>query len=214
MVFIISIEGNIGSGKSTFVNLLKENCKDRDDICFLQEPVDQWLQIKDNEGNILQHYYKDQQKYSFAFQMMAYISRLSLLREAMQNKQYKFIITERSLFTDKEVFCKMLYDDKFINEIEYQIYNKWFYEFDNWLSDFDPKFIFIYFQCDPTISYERVKLRARIEETIPLEYLVNCHDYHEKWLTMQDKIIIDATPDIRLNPSILNDWFTIVKLFL
>lgn len=211
MVVIVSIEGNIGSGKSTFVNLLKENCIERDDICFLQEPIDQWLEIKDSECNILQHYYKDQKKYSFAFQIMAYISRLSLLRTAMQNKQYKYIITERSLYTDKEVFCKMLYDDTFINEIEYKIYNKWFYEFNNWIDESNPEFIFVYFRCNPQISYERVKIRSRIEETIPLEYLQKCHDYHEKWLETKNKIIIDATTDIRLNPSILNEWFTIVK---
>ena len=37
---IISIEGNIGSGKSTLVDRLKHLYQSKDDIFFLQEPVD------------------------------------------------------------------------------------------------------------------------------------------------------------------------------
>ena len=83
---IISIEGNIGSGKSTLVSLLKdtfENTKSNPyDVIFLQEPVDEWENIKDSAGNtMLEKFYQDQEKYSFPFQMMAYISRLALLKK-------------------------------------------------------------------------------------------------------------------------------------
>jgi deoxyadenosine/deoxycytidine kinase len=82
---IISIEGNIGSGKSTFLQYLKEHLTS-DKICFLDEPVDDWLSIVDtNDKNIIERYYDDQKKYAFSFQMMAYISRLSLLKKALQN---------------------------------------------------------------------------------------------------------------------------------
>ena len=43
---IISIEGNIGSGKSTFVNELKDNIEN---VLFIDEPVDQWEEIKDKK---------------------------------------------------------------------------------------------------------------------------------------------------------------------
>jgi deoxyadenosine/deoxycytidine kinase len=121
---MISIEGNIGSGKSTFLKYLKEHLAS-DKICFLDEPVDDWLSIVDtNDKNIIERYYDDQKKYAFSFQMMEYISRLSLLKKALQNNTYDYIIMERSLFTDKNVFCKMLYDDNLIEKIEYSIYNK------------------------------------------------------------------------------------------
>ena len=50
MVQIYSIEGNIGSGKSTLVRMLKEYFKDSDGIIFADEPVDDWMSIKDNSG--------------------------------------------------------------------------------------------------------------------------------------------------------------------
>ena len=59
MVQIISIEGNIGSGKSTFVDYLKQNYK-QDNIIYLQEPNDEWNKIKDDDGiTILEKFYEN-----------------------------------------------------------------------------------------------------------------------------------------------------------
>ena len=80
---IVSIEGNIGSGKSTLLSNLRETLKDRTDIVFLKEPVDEWEKITDENGvTMLEKFYSNQKNYSFPFQMMAYISRLALLKEA------------------------------------------------------------------------------------------------------------------------------------
>ena len=58
---IISIEGNIESGKSTLLNRLKDQYKDNKKVVFIREPVDDWEQIKDNQGNtMIQKFYKDQ----------------------------------------------------------------------------------------------------------------------------------------------------------
>ena len=91
---IIAIEGNIGSGKSTLVSKLEEIFKNNTDYYFLQEPVSIWNTIKDENGvTILEKFYNETEKYAFQFQMMAYISRLSILREALKNKKAKYIIT-------------------------------------------------------------------------------------------------------------------------
>ena len=175
---IISIEGNIGSGKSTMVEYLKQNLKNDPTVCFLQEPVDIWNTITDENGvNIIENYYKDQKKYAFQFQMMAYISRISLLREALK-KNYKLIITERSIFTDANVFAKMLYDEGKIGETEYKIYKLWFDEF---IKDI-PKISLVYVKTDPEICNRRVLIRNRVGENIPFDYLKECHNYHEKWI--------------------------------
>ncbi len=117
MFKIISIEGNIASGKTTLLKNLKEYYKDNSSIVFLKEPVDEWEKITDENGNsMLQKFYANQDKYSFSFQMMAYISRLSIIRNAIKEKSKLgkpfVIITERCLLTDKYIFAKMLYDQK------------------------------------------------------------------------------------------------------
>lgn len=201
MTTVLSIEGNIGSGKSTIINFLKEKYKDSSDFIFLPEPVDQWEQIKDKDNNtILSKFYNDQKKYSFAFQMMAYISRLDLLRKAIQENPSKIIITERSLFTDKFVFAQMLYDDHKMEEIEYQIYNKWFHSF----IDLAPLHKLIYLKTDPEISFKRIIKRNRDgENSIPFDYIKNCHSYHNHMYEVMDcqKKIIDCTNDFNQDSS-------------
>ena len=96
-VKIVSVDGNIGSGKSTLLanlkNLIGFNTNKK--IIFLKEPVDEWETIKDTEGNtMLQKFYADQERYSFSFQMMAYISRLALLKTAIKENPNSIIITE------------------------------------------------------------------------------------------------------------------------
>ena len=192
ITIILSIDGNIGSGKSTYIQYLKEKYKNDKSICFLKEPVDEWNNIKDKNGkSILENFYEDQNKYAFSFQIMAYISRLSLLREALK-KNYKIIITERSVETDRYVFAKMLYHDNLIEKINYEIYLKWFNEF---LDDI-PEINYIYIHSDPKIALERVLKRNRKGENIPLQYLSKCHSYHEDWMgTINNKIVINGNID-------------------
>lgn len=176
---IISIDGNIGSGKSTLYKRLQEFYSNRPDICFVPEPVDTWSTIRDAEGvPILTNLYKDTKKYAFRFQMMAYISRLSLLRQRLQERKHKIIISERCVQTDKNVFAQMLYDDGMIEHDEFTIYNKWFEQF---IEDVN-MFGIIYVHATPETCHTRVVKRGREGEVIPLEYLRKCHNYHETWL--------------------------------
>jgi deoxycitidine kinase/deoxyguanosine kinase len=210
MAQIICIEGNIGSGKSTFVKFLKEYYKNREDICFLDEPVELWLTCKDDEGNILEHYYKNQNEYGFKFQMLAYISRLSILKKAFSNKKYKYIISERSLYTDKNVFCKMLYDDKVIDEIGFQIYNMWFEEF----NEFSKNTKYIYLKTLPETSYERVLKRARKGEIIPLDYLRKCSNYHDNWLLHESNQNLLELFDANVNEQDTHRWLEKFKFIV
>jgi len=216
---IISIDGNIGSGKSTLLEELKKRYKSNNTVVFLDEPVKLWDNIKDAEGTtILKKFYADQDKYSFPFQMMAYISRLKMLRDTIkkisQNPEEKFIIiTERSLYTDKYVFAKMLFDQGKIEDVCYQIYLNWFEEF---AKDFPINHI-IYVKTDPPKCYERIHLRAREgEEVIPLAYLNHCHCYHEEFLNLRiaKQLILDGNVDIYQNEEILDVWFQNIKDFI
>jgi deoxyadenosine/deoxycytidine kinase len=239
-VQIISIEGNIGSGKSTLLANLKKyfknNAKDYVNVIFLKEPVDEWSNIKDENGiTILEKFYADQEKYSFSLQIMAYISRLKLLKEAVKSVKDKMqkiyeihencsvklktiIITERSLYTDKMVFAKMLYDSGKIESINYQIYLNWFNTF---ADDFKVNKI-IYVNANPDICYERVGKRNRDgEDKIPLEYLNKCHSYHNNMLdkslpecVCDSQLVLDGNIDICENDHILNEWISSIEKFI
>ena len=63
---------------------------------------------------------------------------------------------------------------------------------------------YIYIHTDPNISYKRVNKRNRQGENIPLEYLKNCHYYHNEWLNNEDKIIINGDIDENHNNYQIN----------
>jgi len=176
MPIVISIDGNIGSGKSTIVKKLKDQFINEEYIIFLEEPVNEWIKIKDDKKNIIEKFYEDPDKYSFPFQMMALISRFKILNDTMTKYPNSIIITERSLYTDKHIFAKMLFDSNKINTFEYQIYNKWFDEFVKKL----PEHKFIYLHTKPDTCIKRIKTRARDgEDKIDIEYLNKCNEYHD-----------------------------------
>lgn len=206
---IITIEGNIGSGKTTLINKLQESLIG--DYIFLEEPLDEWLEIKDeNDNTILSKFYSDKSKYSFPFQMMAYISRLNKLKEKLN--QNKSIFTERSLSTDKFVFAKMLYDNKLMDSCEYQIYNKWFDSFNKETAITK----MIYVKTDPIICNERVNKRSRKgENNISQEYLNTCHLYHEEMIKNQNipVLVIDGNENV-FNKDILNNWENKINKFI
>jgi deoxyadenosine/deoxycytidine kinase len=216
MVKIFSVEGNIGSGKSTLVNILKDAYDENPNITFMQEPVDDWLEFKDKKGEtIISKFYGNQEKYAFSFQMMAYISRISKLKKLVKEVEKNpksIIICERCVLTDRNVFAKMLYDDKKIEEIDYQIYNKWFDEF---IEDI-PIDGLIYVKAEPEVSYNRVMKRNREGEVIPLEYLRNCHNYHNTWIEKENTnvLCLDANSDFDYNLDDYKQWINKIDNFV
>lgn len=177
---IVSIEGNIGAGKSTILNYLRELFGDSKQVCFVDEPVDMWTEIRDEEGDVLSKFYANPAKYAFAFQVMAFATRVQKLRAAMrENPEATVFVCERSLEADYNIFAKMLSDDGKIESIEYQIYQQFY---DAYTSEFMHAGI-IYMQAPPDTCLERVKIRARAgEDNIEHAYLQRCHNYHIDWL--------------------------------
>jgi|Laugresu1bdmlbsd_1035121.scaffolds.fasta_scaffold00158_3 deoxyadenosine/deoxycytidine kinase len=196
---IISIDGNIGSGKSTLVSQLKATFSEMPNVHFIQEPVDTvWNRVVDKNGEtLLSNFYKNPSEHAFTFQMMAYISRLSILKDAVRNLDYDVIITERSLETDRNVFEKMLHAQGIITDLEHAVYNMWFNEF---YKEVRCQAI-IYIQASVDTCMKRIQQRGREGETISRDYIAECVRYHEEWI-MNDtraKLVVNADHDSLAN---------------
>jgi deoxyadenosine/deoxycytidine kinase len=220
---IVSIEGNIGSGKSTLLANLREKYENSK-IIFVNEPVDEWATVVNENGTtMLELFYKDKNRHGFAFQMMAYISRLVLLKKTVQDNPGSIIIMERSLYTDKMVFAKMLFDAGDIESVHYQIYLKWF---DSFTKEF-PNDKIIYVRTSPEICHCRVTKRSRDgEDNISLEYLDDCHVYHENMIhelcemtcevpsICKNHLILDGNNDIYQVEKQMDKWIEEIQQFL
>jgi deoxyadenosine/deoxycytidine kinase len=211
---VISIEGNIGVGKSSFLGLLKEYFGDKAD--FIYEPVNEWLAIKDESGkDLLQTFYDDKKRWSYTFQNVAYITRMTKLVEAINTSTKRYIIIDRSLNADLNTFTKMLRESGDINHLEYSSYLLWNDFFNKQYGDKIEQYI-IYVRCDPYVAYNRTKIRHRSqEETIPLAYLTDLHNAHEAWLMNKEDIklvsrilTLDANSDFVYNKDKFAEFYS------
>ncbi len=186
---LITIEGDIGAGKSTLIDFLK---REHPEWHFVDEPVGVWQGLKNEGGeNLLELFYKDTTKYAYTFQNCAILSRARNIQNAVRSWQaaciedpslaaHNVFVTERCLDTDYNVFAKMMYDTGKMGLLEWDLYKMW-YEFakDN---SYPLKGI-IHVCTPPEVCDERIHIRGRKgEENIPLEYLQSLERYQNEWL--------------------------------
>ena len=211
----VYIEGNIGSGKSTFAKNL-ENYNFAMNKVIVQEPVDEWLETKDSDGkNILDKFYSDINRWSFTFQMNSFISRSNKLHKYVkENDKNTLVFCERSVFSDKNIFAKNSYENGKMTKMEYDIYCRLNGNEIAILFELKPD-AYIYLKCNPNVNSERIKKRARNEEeNIPLEYLEQIHQKHEEWFNDENipTLVIDSTLDFT-KKEIMDDLVEQIREF-
>lgn len=200
------IEGNIGSGKSTFLAKLKEKYN------VIMEPVDTWTSMKNTDGkNLLEEFYTDQKRYAYTFQSIAFRTRVKSL---IESKIDGINLAERSIYSDRNIFAQTCYENGNMNQIEFDDYTNWF----TWLEEsFDIKPSgYIYLRADPDISYSRISKRSRSgEETIPLDYLKSLHEKHDNWLLNEKNVLVlDVNQDFENDPVVFDAMLTQVSQFV
>ncbi len=209
----VQIEGNIGVGKSTFTNLLKENIANSE---LVSEPVDMWLHVKNSDGkNILQTFYDDIPRWAYTFQNIAYVTRMMKIERAIRSSTSDYVFLDRSIDTDRYVFEKMLWEEGQLQKIEHEAYELWcqFYQ-DFVRTDSDKKII--YLKCSPEVCLGRIKIRGREEEkSITLEYLNKLHKAHEDWLNNNPcALILDCNKDFEHDEEYRKELLDKVKNFI
>jgi deoxyadenosine/deoxycytidine kinase len=140
---MIVIDGNIGSGKTTQLDLLeKKGFKVR------REPIDEWP---------LEEFYKDPARWAFFFHM-------TLLKT--QNKPGRGVIYERSLFSSRYVFWPVLLKKGVVIQKEEDLYEYFWNRF-SWKPS-----LFIYLSKDPELAFKHIQTRGQAGDTgVTLEYL-------------------------------------------
>lgn len=187
--YIISIEGNVGAGKSSLLSAIRNKLRleNRKDIIVLEEPVDEWVKINDGTRNILQCLYEMPNRYAFAFQTLVAVSTMKAnFRAIHENPEAKIILCERSLLSSRGVFAEALKDDGAMNELESGVYDELFHEaILEWMY---PKST-IYLRTSPEICLERIGMRGRAEEkNIDVGWLNKYQEYYDRAILSQEDV--------------------------
>jgi deoxyadenosine/deoxycytidine kinase len=160
---IYTIDGNIGSGKSSILNYLHKYKHIQIDL----EPIDKWKSFLDN-------IYISKSGY-FNFQIKVWLDRAWI-----QEKDNKSIIfMERSPYFIRNTFNKYDFMNNNINQNEFDVINEMYSKTDKiWNSNY-----YIYLRSNPIKCLERIKIRGRDNElNIDIDYINNIHTLHEEAL--------------------------------
>lgn len=161
-MLIYTIDGNIGSGKSTILNYLHKYKNLQIDL----EPLEKWKTFLDN-------IYLNKTGF-FNFQIKVWLDR-AWIQEKDSNST---ILMERSPFFIRNTFTINDYNNNNINKEEYNVINELYNKTDIiWKSN-----NYIYLRSSPINCLERIKKRGRENEinSITLKYLTDIHILHEE----------------------------------
>lgn len=188
----ISIEGNIGTGKSRLLAGLRDN-----GYFTVQEPVADWQEM-------LQRFYKNKQRWALSMNLTALLSFLDVPANAPNGG---LVVVERSPLSCLEVFARLQKNEGMMSEKEWQLFQD-LHTITAWTPD-----VIIYLLSPATTCLDRVRGRARPgEEDISHDYLSKVHFAHNTMLRYftEEFHVVDSSQDA---PTVLSRVQDILKAY-
>lgn len=142
---VITIDGVVGVGKSTLLNLLEG-----EGYTPFREPV--------VDNPILDKFYHDRERYSFPLQIFFLNKRFEQIKQAMKVES----VLDRSIYGDI-IFAKMLCDNGEMTVEEFNIYKELL---SNMLEGIDAPKLMIYLEVSVDEAMRRIQKRGRDYEQI------------------------------------------------
>ena len=185
----ITIEGNIGAGKTTLANLLSKHFNSR---LVLEEFAD---------NPFLPKFYEKPEQYAFPVELFFMAERFKQLKELIQQKDiFQQSTISDYLFTKCLLFAKVTLPDD-----EFRLYQRLFDIIHQQLIQPD---LLIYLHAPVEKLQSNIKKRNRpYEQNIQDDYLLNIQDTYTHYIKQQSTktLIIDVTnADFIENPKHLN----------
>ena len=173
----ITIEGNIGAGKTTLSHLLSKHFNAR---LILEEFAD---------NPFLGKFYENPAQYAFPVELFFMAERYKQLKDLMQTKDlFQNITVSDYLFTKCLLFAKVNLADE-----EFRLYQKFFEIINPQIVQPD---ILIYLHTPVQKLQENIKKRNRkYEQTIPNEYLFSLQETYTQYIKQHNikTLFVDAS---------------------
>jgi len=233
----IVIDGIIGAGKSTLINLIEKHINNTNDITNditnnitnditnnvnnitinKNEPNKKSIKAKAiyepvdlwNKTGALQYFYENIEKNCYEFQTYTYITRInSVLDEIYNNQDADMYILERSIWTDKHIFMELLRE--MVGPLRMTMYNQWCEMWSYILPLRVDKWVFLDISLDE--SLKRITHRARTaEHGISIKYQT---DLYNKHIEFYDNLSKTGQPVVIIKNDLINADFINDKTIL
>lgn len=181
--FTICIEGNIGSGKTTFL----QHFNTFHNTEVIAEPIGQWRNVAG--ANLLELMYTNPHRWACHFQSYVQLTMLKL-HTRKTNKDFK--VMERSFYSGR-CFVENMRRHNLLEPVEYYVLEEWYKTLAKKVCiETD---LIVYLRTSPEVAYERIRSRGRKEEEcVTLEFLRDIHAIHEEWL--YNSTLFDVTTQV------------------
>ena len=180
---LVSLEGNIGVGKSTVLNILTQR-----GFKVHQEGLDSWKTVVDSQNQtIFDYFYRDPAKYGFAFQMVILAQRAEQTKQLLSENTGVVLIERSNQST--EIFRRTLP----LDEIEHAAFDYVFPRID---TERQCNIRYIHLVASPSECLARIQNRGRQEEQgITLEYLEKIDTSYKQFFERTEHVAVSAHSD-------------------
>ena len=175
---LIIVDGVVGSGKTTFMNLLKEELS----LPGFEEPV--------TDNPLLEKFYHDRKRYSFPLQVFFLNRRFRMLKDAGENLTAS--VMDRSIYGDV-IFAKLLHEGGDMEKDEFDLYQELLV---NMLDHIESPKLMIYLKCDVDTAIRRIEKRGRdYEQIVERDYWERLNKEYEAYFkeyNLSKLLVIDV----------------------
>lgn len=171
---IIGVAGNMGSGKSSLVEWLRQQ--------FGMEPF-----FEPNEENpYLADFYADMKRWGMNSQIFFLVRRFQIHREVRRRAMGCAgpLVQDRTIYEDAEVFAVHLHETGCIDDRDWAVYQDLYRTL---RQEIRPPDLMIYLRCPLKTLARRIRRRGRsFERRIPRAYLASLERLYEAWFARYD----------------------------
>lgn len=183
---MIVVDGVVGSGKTTLMNILKEELG----VSGFEEPV--------TDNPILGKFYHDRKRYAFPLQIFFLNRRFRMLKEAQAKKVSS--VMDRSIYGDV-IFAKLLHDEGDMEKDEFDLYQDLL---TNMLDHIEAPKLMIYLRADVDTAIDRIEKRGRdYEQIVERDYWERLNREYEAYFSAYNlsKLLIIEAKDYDIRDS-------------
>ena len=176
---LVSVAGNIGSGKTTLTTLLAKHYN-----------WEAYFEAVD-ENPYLNDFYEDMQRWSFNLQIYFLNTRFNKIQELRKNG--KDVIQDRTIYEDAFIFAPNLHSMGLMTSRDFESYFSLFELMNGFIQ---PPDLLIYLRASVPTLVNQIQKRGRdYEESIRLDYLKRLNERYEAWISEYEDgklLIIDV----------------------
>jgi deoxyadenosine/deoxycytidine kinase len=165
---VIAVAGNMGSGKSSLVEWLRQQ--------FGMLPF-----FEPNEENpYLADFYADMPRWAYNSQLWFLIRRFQIHRAIDRSAEQGPIVQDRTIYEDAEIFAEHLHQSGYIDERDWQSYRELYLTL---REELRPPDLMIYLRCPQKTLVRRIQRRGRsFEQAVPRRYFAALERLYEDWV--------------------------------